>query len=192
MGGPATINGEPVESTDKFFMAPFVLDGIEWPTCEHYYQAAKYLLDAPVMSAHIEKIRFATSGEAAWSLGQRYREHLRPDWEHVKANVMYRAVAAKYATHVNLAEDITATRGSIKASWSTADWQHLNGLILERVREELRPPEQRNLRRLAALVSLTEPKLQGLAALESLSASLIGRAKPPSQIEPISLSHEEA
>eukprot|EP00416_Gambierdiscus_australes_P031435 CAMPEP_0171088032 /NCGR_PEP_ID=MMETSP0766_2-20121228/20523_1 /TAXON_ID=439317 /ORGANISM="Gambierdiscus australes, Strain CAWD 149" /LENGTH=172 /DNA_ID=CAMNT_0011545787 /DNA_START=40 /DNA_END=558 /DNA_ORIENTATION=+ len=164
MGGPAIIDGQPVDSSDNFFVAPFVLDGIEWPTTEHYYQAAKFASDDPLVA----EIRAAETANKAWSVGQRPGT-IRPDWEHIKVNVMYRAVAAKYAAHPELAAELAATSGRIVAGVSTADWQHTNALILERVREELRPAEQRS-RRYAALVSLTEPRLQGEAAVAALRA----------------------
>ena len=111
----------------------------------------------------VARIRAAESGTKAWSVAQRQAASMRPDWEYVKVNVMYRAVWAKYAAHPLLASELAATRGPIKTSWSTADWQHLNALILERVREELRPLGERKVKRHAALVSLTEPRLQGAA-----------------------------
>eukprot|EP00930_Biecheleria_cincta_P088691 TRINITY_DN7793_c2_g2_i1.p1 TRINITY_DN7793_c2_g2~~TRINITY_DN7793_c2_g2_i1.p1 ORF type:complete len:205 (+),score=37.88 TRINITY_DN7793_c2_g2_i1:54-617(+) len=180
MGGPAVIDGQAVASTDNFYVAPFVIDGVEWSTAEHYYQAAKYLRGGDASEWHsgasrIEEIRAAESGAKAWSLGQRSSVDMRPDWEHVKVNVMYRAVSAKYEAHPCLAKELAATRGPIEAAFSTMgahdNWQRLNSLILERVREELRPAEARNQKRYAALVSLTEPRLQGEAAIASLRAS---------------------
>lgn len=180
MGGPAVIDGHAVASTDNFYVAPFVIDGVEWPTCEHYYQAAKYFQEDDASELHgeegrIEEIRAAESGSKAWSLGQRPSVNMRSDWEHVKVNVMYRAVSAKYAAHPNLAAEFAATQGPTQAAFSTMgahdNWQRLNSLILERVREELRPAEARNQKRYAALVSFTEPQLQGAAAIASLRAS---------------------
>lgn len=169
MGGPAVIDGREIEHTDNFFVAPFVVDGVEWETCEHYYQASKFMHDRSVHATDIvESIRGARSGPAAWSMAQKHQDFLRADWEYVKVDVMYRGVAAKYAQHPQLAEELAATVGEIQTSMSTADWQRMNRLILERVREELRPVFARNAKRLAALVTLTEPRLQGEEALEKL------------------------
>mmetsp|Transcript_53286 Transcript_53286/g.106945 ORF Transcript_53286/g.106945 Transcript_53286/m.106945 type:complete len:201 (-) Transcript_53286:331-933(-) len=182
MGGPATIDGEEVEHTDNFFVAPFVLDGLEWPTCEHYYQASKFFEDSgQEAKALVQEIRTAASGPRSWGLGQRRADLLRPDWEHVKVNMMYRAVSAKYAQHPELAAELAATSGPIQTTVSTADWQRMNRLILERVREELRPEAQRNQRRLAVLASLTEPRAQGddvLREFLGLARASAGRSEP--------------
>lgn len=168
MGGPAIIDGEAVASTDNFYVAPFILDGFEWPTAEHYYQAAKFLSDDGDMCPHVEEIRKAETGAKAWSLAQRHSANIRADWEYIKVNVMYRAVAAKYSAHPTLAAEFASTQGPILTPVSTPDWKYLNALILERVREELRPQGERNEKRYSALVSLTEPRLQGKAAMEKL------------------------
>mmetsp|Transcript_64634 Transcript_64634/g.182256 ORF Transcript_64634/g.182256 Transcript_64634/m.182256 type:complete len:196 (+) Transcript_64634:2-589(+) len=169
MGGPATIDGQEVAHTDNFFEATFVLDGVQWPTCEHFYQAAKFAEDerAQARSA-VEEIRSAPSPHRAWSRAQRHGELLREDWEYVKVNVMYRAVAAKYSQYPEYAKELAATTGGIQTAVSTVDWQRMNRLILERVREEARSADQRNEKRLAALVGLTEPRAQGAGVLEKL------------------------
>jgi ribA/ribD-fused uncharacterized protein len=160
MGGPAFIDGAYREGTDNFLVAPMVIDGVEWPTCEHYFQAIKFEgADDAYSVAHREAIRQASSAGRAWQLGQSRRCTIRDDWEIIKANVMYRAVKAKYEQHPALAAELVATTGGIRAAPSTADWQHVNSVILERVREELRPEtdERRcDAKRYAALVALTE------------------------------------
>mmetsp|Transcript_87205 Transcript_87205/g.260135 ORF Transcript_87205/g.260135 Transcript_87205/m.260135 type:complete len:189 (-) Transcript_87205:347-913(-) len=177
MGGPATIDGREVEHTDNFFVAPFMLDGLEWPSCEHCFQALKFLGDqSSEATAIVEAIRTAVSGQAAWSMAQKHAELLRPDWEHVKVHAMYRAVAAKYAQYPDFARELADSVGPIETSISTADWQRMNRLILERVREELRPASRQHKKRLAALVALTEPRLQGEAALQELRAAVRPRA----------------
>eukprot|EP00927_Polykrikos_kofoidii_P059659 TRINITY_DN5479_c0_g1_i2.p1 TRINITY_DN5479_c0_g1~~TRINITY_DN5479_c0_g1_i2.p1 ORF type:complete len:143 (+),score=21.43 TRINITY_DN5479_c0_g1_i2:219-647(+) len=133
------------------------------------------------MRNFVQEIQQAETGTRAWSLAQKHATAVRPDWEYVKANVMYRAVAAKYAAHPELAAELASTSGRIKASWSTADWQYLNSRILERVREELRPASERNTRRLDALVSLSEPFAQGKDALDELRA--FSKMRPGKVIE---------
>merc|ERR1712070_946707 len=122
----------------------------------------------PEARAIFDAIRAAESGPKSWSMAQTHTEFLRPDWECVKVNIMYRAVAAKYAQHPEFAAELAASTGDIRTGMSTADWQRMNRLILERVREELRPVDQRNAKRLAALVQLAEPRLQGDLALREL------------------------
>mmetsp|Transcript_11342 Transcript_11342/g.18996 ORF Transcript_11342/g.18996 Transcript_11342/m.18996 type:complete len:191 (-) Transcript_11342:226-798(-) len=159
MGGPATIDGEPIPSTDNFLIAPMDIDGQTFPSCEHFYQCTKFApeLDSTAYTAqHVEAIRQTPSGMKAWQMGQSRRAALRPDFEEVKASLMYRGVAAKFVQYPAFAAELLATgHGHIRGAPSTADWQYVNGLILERVREELRPPTERNEKRLAALVKLT-------------------------------------
>lgn len=163
MGGPAVIDGEYVESTDNFLQKPMQIEGfvgdsgtlIEWPTCEHFFQAViGSLLDIPCVmcraqvkfdtqkggkqtQAYIEEIKNVSGAGAAWSMGQSRQHPLRHDWEDVKANAMYIAVKAKFTQHPTLAEELTATHGGISAAPSTSNWQQLNSVVLERVREEL-------------------------------------------------------
>jgi len=159
MGGPAVIDGAHVEGTDNFLIAPFTIEGVVWPSCEHYFQAAKFFQATDAYTTqHCEAIRQAPTAGRAWSMGQSRRATLRDDWEAVKANVMYRAVKAKYDQHPALATELVATKGAIRAAPSTADWQHVNSVILERVREELRPACT-DPKRYAALVALTEVPL---------------------------------
>lgn len=157
MGGPAIIDGERVEGTDNFFVAPVVIDGHEYKTAEHYFQAMKFAGDDPLVEELRDKIRAASSGGHAWQIGQSRRLTPRGDWEAVKASVMFKAVKAKYDAYPKLAAELAATQGPIRAAPSTANWQQVNSLILERVREELRPEEERNVKRLEALVRLTGP-----------------------------------
>ncbi len=125
----------------NFFPAPFVLDGIVYPTVEHAFQAAK-CCDA----AQAERIRRAPSPGAAKRLGR--RAQLRPDWEPVKLDVMHRCLRAKFAQHPDLAARLLAT-GSARLvegnTWGDTFWgrtgsrgrNHL-GRLLMLVRAELR------------------------------------------------------
>ena len=157
MGGPAFIGGQRVEHTDNFFEAPVTIDGHEYKTAEHFFQAMKFADDSPGVDAMRASVRAASNGGRAWQIGQARSVPLRSDWEAVKRSVMYQAVKAKYDAYPKLAAELAATQGQIRAAPSTADWQHANSLILERVREELRPEEARNAERLQALVRLTGP-----------------------------------
>ena len=185
MGGPAKIDGKRQNGTDNFLHAPMVIDGVTWPTCEHYFQAAKFMQPSANEDTlrHIETIRKAWSGGSAWQLGQNRSYPLRSDWEQVKASVMYRAVVAKYAQHPVLAAELIETTGPISAAPSTADWQRTNGLILERVREELRPPEQRDEARLDRLVRILEPHTAPASLAQAKEAVLQMAAAEPASSE---------
>lgn len=153
------IGGEYVEATDNFLVAPFELDGHKWYSCEQYFQWAKFATSTDAYTiAHAQSIIECKSAGSAWQMGQSRIATLRSDWELVKANVMYRAVKAKFDQHPDFAARLAATEGPIRAAPSTADWQHVNSVILERVRDECRPPEKRvSNARYEALRTLTEP-----------------------------------
>ena len=76
----------------------FQLDGIYWPTVEHYFQAQKF----PSQPAYQETIRVARAPKDAKSLGRSRKVPLRPDWEEAKDEVMRKALRAKFVTHPEL------------------------------------------------------------------------------------------
>lgn len=88
----------------NFYPSPLVLDGREWPTVEHFYQAAKTL--DPVFA---ERVRTAATPDEAKRLGRDPGCILRPDWDTWKIEVMRRAIAAKFGQHPDLAERLVAT-----------------------------------------------------------------------------------
>jgi ribA/ribD-fused uncharacterized protein len=73
----------------NFSPAAFVLDGAEWPTVEHYYQAMK-TEDAELREA----IRVAPRPGKAKQMGRQL--DLRAGWEEMKRDVMFAAVRAKF------------------------------------------------------------------------------------------------
>ena len=77
----------------------FELDGFEWPSVEHYYQAMKFG-DAEYM----EKIRQAPSPEDAAKLGKSKRHQKRKDWDKVKVTFMTRGTYIKCRTYPNIAQ----------------------------------------------------------------------------------------
>ena len=70
------------------------LDGVWWPTAEHYFQAQKF--GDP---AYQEKIRRASTPKQAADLGRTRALALRPDWDVARVDVMRRVVTAKFETH---------------------------------------------------------------------------------------------
>ncbi|GAA1250679.1 N-glycosidase YbiA [Kitasatospora nipponensis] len=80
------------------------LDGLWWPTSEHYFQAQKF-----AGSRHAEAIRRAGTPLRAAELGRDPGKPLRRDWERVKDDVMRRAVTAKFRTHPDIRAVLLAT-----------------------------------------------------------------------------------
>lgn len=90
----------------NFSAHPITLDGKQWPTTEHYFQAQKF---AGTDEAHAEKIRQAKSPMIAARLGRSRKHPLRRDWEAVKDDVMRRAVLAKFQTHADARQVLLST-----------------------------------------------------------------------------------
>lgn len=90
------------EFLSNFYPSPFTVDGIYYPTVEHYFQAMKTL--------NIEKrkeIAAASTPGRAKRLGRTVE--LRPDWEEVKIDVMRNGLAYKFAHHSDLRRKLIAT-----------------------------------------------------------------------------------
>lgn len=138
------------ELLSNFAATPLELDGQQWPTAEHAFQAAK-----TTDPAEREWVRAATSPASAKARGKRVT--LRPDWEQVKAEVMRRVVRAKFVQGSPAAELLRQT-GDLRLiegnHWGDRTWgatrhkttgrwvgANLLGLALEAQRQELRDTE---------------------------------------------------
>ncbi|TGG91765.1 NADAR family protein [Natronospirillum operosum] len=66
---------------------PFELDGYEWPTAEHYYQAMKY-----PGRPRFQDILQAPDAKAARKIGRGWLKRPRPDWKQVRLVMMTRAL----------------------------------------------------------------------------------------------------
>lgn len=127
----------------NFSHHPFKLDGKTWPTIEHYFQAAKF-----PGHEHAECIRRVDSPMQAKRLGRSRKVPIRPDWEHVKDDVMRRAVLAKFTAHADIRHELLATgdeelieNASRDYYWgcgSRGDGKNMLGNILMELRARLR------------------------------------------------------
>lgn len=97
----------------NFAAYPFLLDGLRWPTSEHYFQAAKF-----AGTAYAEQIRTAKTPKLAAAWGRARTIPLRADWEAVKEDVMRAALRAKFAAHADIRQLLldTAAEEIIEAS----------------------------------------------------------------------------
>lgn len=121
----------------------FNLDNLNWPTVEHFYQAQKY---AGTEAAF--RIQLADSALKARKIGQDRSLTARVDGEHVKVEVMRRAVRAKFEQNRQLGRQLldTGNEQLIHQSGSEFYWgrnqegigdNHLGVIIME-VRNSLR------------------------------------------------------
>ena len=127
----------------NFAPYPIELDGLRWPTVEHYFQAQKF-----AGTPHVEAIRLAPSPMVAARMGRSRARPLRPDWDQVKDEIMLRAVRAKFAQHTDLAALLLSTGDALIVERSRRDsyWgdggdgsgANRLGQILMQLRAELR------------------------------------------------------
>lgn len=73
----------------NFAFSKMEIDGKEWTTVEHYFQAQKS--NSPIIQ---EQIRVYRTPKEAKMIGRKIT--LRPDWESIKIDVMRKALNVKY------------------------------------------------------------------------------------------------
>nr|WP_310487912.1 NADAR family protein [Chamaesiphon sp. VAR_69_metabat_338] len=127
----------------NFASYPFALDGEQWQTSEHYFQAQKF-----EDKAYKTKIRKSNSPMLAAQMGRDRKQKLRRDWESVKVSVMRAAVLAKFTQHEDLRVLLLSTGDSKLVEHTENDdyWgdggdgsgKNMLGRILMQVRELLR------------------------------------------------------
>jgi ribA/ribD-fused uncharacterized protein len=125
--------------------APYGIDLNDawWPTVENYYQAQKF--NDPELRKSIRK---AEKSPIAKSLADKNKAAIRPDWDAVKDEVMYRVVRRKFERHAELKAMLLATGDEelIEAAPTDTYWgvgrdgAGLNklGEFIARIRGELR------------------------------------------------------
>ena len=125
--------------------APFAidLDGTRWAMVENYYQAQKFI-DPDLR----QSIGQAEQPIIAKTLADANKGAIRPDWDAIKDEVMYRAVRRKFELHPALKAMLLATGEEDIAEANPADsyWgvggdgRGLNklGKIMSRIRADLR------------------------------------------------------
>lgn len=107
----------------NFERSPVKLEGIEFPTVEHAYQAAKN-------PSNLYRAHLLSMGPAeARRRGQTCE--LRPDWENVKIDVMLDLIAQKFAIGSELADRLLATGDQDLVegnTWGDTFWGVCNGV----------------------------------------------------------------
>lgn len=122
---------------------PITMNGVKWPSTEHYFQAQKF-----VGTGHVEAVRQADKPRDAAAMGRDRSRPLRKDWETVKDDIMREAVRAKFTQYPELryilietgdAELIEHTSNdSYWADGGDGTGKNMLGKILMDIREELR------------------------------------------------------
>jgi hypothetical protein len=135
------ISYEPFGWMSNFARYPVMVDGLEWPTSEHYYQAQKttdFVLQ--------EEIRQTPRPGDSKRMGMKLP--IRPDWEQIKDDVMRKVVKAKFEQHPDLKEMLLGTGDAILIEHTENDqyWgdggngsgKNMLGKVLMEVRELLK------------------------------------------------------
>ena len=129
----------------NFWPAPVILDGEEYPSVEHAYQAAKHL------PARRMAFKTYTAGQAK-RMGRTPYVTLTKHWHDRKVEVMRSLIVQKFAPGTELGEKLLAT-GVVNIeegnSWGDTFWgvceghgeNHLGKLIMEQ-RDALRRQQQ--------------------------------------------------
>ncbi|GAB3106172.1 NADAR family protein [Aestuariicella hydrocarbonica] len=135
------------ELLGTYYPLSFTLEGVEWPTVEHYFQAMKF-----EDSQYREKIRAATSPKQARKLGRNRFKRPRPDWKSIRTTIMTRAVYTRCKTHTQAYQALMDTDAKKIVESSSYDYfwgcgrdrlgHNHYGVILTKVRDKLREEEK--------------------------------------------------
>lgn len=136
---------EPYGCFSNFSPHAIHLQGTNWSTVEHYYQAQKFV--GTIDAALVQMIYTAQTPEEAALLGRDRTRLVRPDWEQVKTEVMREAILKKFLTHLDIQAILISTENELIVENSPCDYfwgcgddktgdNHL-GKILMSVRQEI-------------------------------------------------------
>ncbi len=112
---------DPDDRLGSFIPASFELEGLQWPTVEHYFQAMKFH-DHDM--SYVEKIRAAKTPKKARQMGRSRLHKVRPDWKKVRRIVMTRAIYTRCKTHAHFGQALleTGERRLLEASQYDYFW----------------------------------------------------------------------
>lgn len=83
---------------------PFNLEGVEWPSLEHYFQAMRF-----TDQAYQKRICAAGSPEAVTKLAKTWLKSKRKDWKQVRATVMTRGLYMQCQMYPEMAQALLET-----------------------------------------------------------------------------------
>jgi ribA/ribD-fused uncharacterized protein len=134
---------EPYGCFSNFSSHGFALDGVWWPTSEHYFQAQKF-----AGTPYADQIRQTKSPMIAARLGRSRKYPLRSDWLDVKDAIMREAVLHKFTSNPGIRDVLLTTGDAMLVENAPGDYywgcgadgsgRNMLGQILVDVREVLR------------------------------------------------------
>jgi ribA/ribD-fused uncharacterized protein len=136
--------GEPFYELTNFWedAQTILIDGKQWRTTEHYYQASKFKSEKL-----IERVRMLATPREAFEFGRKHANELRADWRHVNLAIMLKALRCKFYQNATLAALLKSTADAELVEHTANDAffgdagdgtgeNHL-GKLLMKVRDEL-------------------------------------------------------
>ncbi|MEH6346751.1 MAG: NADAR family protein [Bermanella sp.] len=131
----------------SFASFAFELEGLVWPSVEHYFQSMKF-----PASEYQELIRQAPSAKKAQKLGRSRLNKIRKDWAQVRVVIMTRAVYTQCRTHSQLSDALLKTQEKTLVDNTQYDYfwgcgrdrrgENAYGKVLMSVRDKLREEQQ--------------------------------------------------
>jgi len=133
---------EPYGCFSNYSRHSFII-GLPWSTVEHYFQAQKF-----TGTPHEDAVRLAKTPHIAKMMGNDRARPLRPDWQHVKDDIMRLAVRRKFESHPDIQEVLLSTGDAVIVEDSPHDYywgcganrtgRNMQGKILIETRSALR------------------------------------------------------
>lgn len=121
----------------------FDLEGVHWPSVEHYFQGMKFEDEE-----ERERVRAARHPKIARRLGRRRLVKIRKDWPKIRRVIMTRATYTKCRTHPEVAQRLLDTGDKTLVETSLYDYfwgcgrdrrgGNVYGQVLMDVRKKLR------------------------------------------------------
>ena len=113
-------SGEPYYEFTNFWAAPLSINGLHYPTSEHYFQAMKFYGTDPTRFHEVRKL---ASPKDAFNYVRNPLNvlYIRPDWENVKYRVMNFVVYQKFIQHKDLQDLLLSTGDKIIVEHTTYD-----------------------------------------------------------------------
>ena len=133
----------PYAEFTNFAKYPFTVDGVAYPTSEHYYQSKKFI-DPEYRSLVIE----SPTPKSCAEIGRNKYLPLRPDWEEIKDDVMRMALWHKFSAHLPLVKSLLDTEDKEIIEDTPIDWywgcgadgtgKNMLGKLLMELRENIK------------------------------------------------------
>lgn len=134
---------ESYKEFSNFHIASFTVDGQEWKSVEHYFQAQKFPSSPDLQT----EIRLAKTPTLAKRLGKRKSPHFRLDWNTVREEIMLKALKAKFNQNTDLANLLkgTSNKELKEKAWWDSYWgtgrngkgKNRMGILLSLIRNDL-------------------------------------------------------